>query len=113
MSITRRLVVLAVVVVAATASLGLARSAQATINPGTPAQAPVQLSTMAAHDDAIQDCRANGGTWTEGPDPDNPGGRVGQCTWDQCKLKWFRVGSIAVPYKSCVTMRSPVYMWGG
>ena len=113
MSESRRLVTLVSLVVAVIVSLLLVSSVRAAAPPvGPPAPSAPQVSAQGkrAHDRWLDECRANGGTWIEEPDPDNLGWRVGSCTWTECELKWRKIGSIQIPYKSC-ELKPEGYAW--
>jgi hypothetical protein len=117
MSLTRRVIVLAVVALVASVSLVLATSGTATAgigtSPGVTQPSGTQyVTTKSAHDKAVDDCRARGGTWKEGPDPLNPGSRIGQCTWEECEPQMIRFGKYGFSYVKCTVHKSPVYMWG-
>ena len=88
MNLSRRVILIAVLVVASAVSLGLAATAQANI---------VR--------DLNSDCQAKGGTWTEGVE----GGKgFARCDVRTCKMKMVLIGAILIYYPNCATTTTEI-----
>jgi hypothetical protein len=90
MNLSRRFIVIAVLVVASAVSLGFAGMAQAGGN----------ISGAKA------DCLADGGTFEHHVESDTPTSRVtvGTCTKRECTQKIIQVGLITIIFPSCQTI---------
>lgn len=114
MSLMRRAIMLAVAALIAAVSLALAASASAAIKPPTHPAGVALLASQDAKDDALAECRAAGGTWTEAPDPHNLNWRIGTCTWQgDCTWKEVDIGIVKkwlVTFRTCVT-KTKSYTW--